>query len=425
MTIEHPQQDDQGLKQNLEIRPKSSYLKPKLGMKERDCTTMPRQGFTGQKKLDKKGPSIPFSKFKHSALNYYPDVMEEFFEDIVEVATYQNDRLFLAGDGKKPIYPCLQIVAALIAGNRDPKAKIPYLGCNLYEDLEKFKPLSASELDSSIGCFKYIQRIEKRKIKDFNKDKITIISPRHHVVDLVMALFHDEEVSIICTNLGKGKLLFSEDKSIAQESGLYSKNPMTRKICYSGFALEDKLTTSHEGKTGPFYSIVEGKLNDRITLLLRCEMDAYNPISEVYTELKCFAKLNVQENAHRRKLLKTWIQIGLIPHSDLIIGTRDTQVGQLNDLNWYTKDTLCRKFNNPSIPQNDRYFNFNASIAVEWCYHCIESICELVMSNSGNSIDDPFPQIESFKITIDKLHNISVKKLTKVPKHVQVPGKYR
>ncbi|QLQ81963.1 hypothetical protein HG537_0G02170 [Torulaspora globosa] len=423
MTIEQPRQDDRDLKKNFKNKFNGNNVKPKLNTKERDM--MPRDGNMDEKKSYRKGFSVPFAKFDHSDLNYYPEVVEEFFEDVDEVATYQNDRLLLNASGKKPIYPCLQIFAALIAGNRDPKAKIPYLGCDLYEDHEKYKPLSASELDSSIGCFKYIQRIEKRKIKNFNKDKITIISPRHHVVDLVMALFHDDEVSIICTNLGKGKLLFSEDKSVVQENGLNSKNPMTRKICYSGFALEDKLTTSHEGKTGRFFSIVEGKLNHRITLVLRCEMDAYNPITEQYTEIKCFTKLNVQENAHRRKLLKTWIQIGLIPNSDLIIGTRDTQVGQLSDLNWYTKETLRKKFNNPSIAQTDRYFNFNPSIAVEWCYHCIESICDLVMNNSDSLIDDPFPQIESFKVTIDKLHNISVKKLTKVPRHVQVPGRYR
>lgn len=383
-------------------------------------------GRSTQKKRSSKRPpaSVPFSKFKHTAIDSCPEKAKDFFEACKEVATYQNKRLFF-NDGKvKPIYPCLQMFAAVIAGNKNPEFKRPYLGCDLYEGHEAYKPLTSSELDSSCCCLEYIQTVEERKISDYGKGKITIVSPRHHIVDLIMALYHDSEVSIICTKLGRGKLLFSEDKSVAKENGLHSKNPITRKICFSGFALEDKLTTSHDGKSGHFYSIVEAKLNDRINLLLRCEMDAYNPITETYTELKCFAKLNVQENAHRRKLLKTWIQIGLIPNSDLIIGLRDTQVGQLEDLIWYSKDSLYRRITNTSIRRSDRYFNFNANVAVEWSYHCIESICDLIIDNSDTPIDDANQELESFRILIDKSHNIQVKKLRSVPKHVQIPKRF-
>lgn len=369
---------------------------------------------------------IPFSKFEHSDLDYFPDDTADFFEGCEEVATYQNGYLFMKDSSKKPLYPCLQMFAALIAENRGPKNKLPYIGCDLYQGHERYKPLPSSELDSSIACFEYIKKWERRKIsKSFNSGKVTVISPRHHVVDLVMALFHDDEVSIICTNIGKGKLIFSGDRSKEERNGLNSKNSMTRKICYSGFALEDKLTTSHDERMGPFYSIVEGKINERLSLLLRCEMDAYNPIFNRYTELKCFTKLNVQDTAHRRKLLKTWVQIGLIPDSDLIIGTRDTQVGQLEDLTWYSRGSLYKKFNNPSIARNNKYLNFNANIAVEWCFHCIESICDLVMKNSLSSPDDPYPKHESFKVIVDKSHNIIVKKLTKVPRHVQIPRAFR
>lgn len=364
---------------------------------------------------------VPFHTFQHSELNYFPEETDVFLEDCTEVATYQNGCLFTKDSSKKPIYPCLQILAALIAENRNTKSKLPYIGCDLYEGHERYKPLSSGELDSSMGCFQYIRKWERRKISSYNGGNITVISPRHHVVDLIMALYGDDEVSIICTNMGKGKLLFSEDKSKEVVNGVQSKNPMTRKICYSGFALEDKLTMSHEDRVGPFYSIVEGKINDKITMVLRCEMDAYNPIFERYTELKCYNKLNVQETSHRRKLLKTWVQIGLIPNSDLIIGTRDTQLGQLKDLTWFSKETLYQKFNNTSIACNKKYFNFNANIAIEWCYHCIESICDLVMSNSVSSLDDPYAEHESFKVIVDKSHNIVIRKLTKVPKHVQIP----
>lgn len=366
--------------------------------------------------------SVPFSSFKHSDFHHFPDDTKQFFKSCEEVATYQGGRLFSKEDPEKPVYPCLQIFAALIAENRNAENKLPYLGCDLYEGHERYKPLSSSELDSSIACFEFLQRRE-REIGDFDPGKITIISPRHHVVNLVMALYHNDEVSIICTNLGNGKLLFSEDKSNSVPSGLRSKNPMTRKICYSGFAFEEKLTTSHDERVGPFYSIVEGRISDRITMLLRCEMDAYNPIFERYTELKCFAKLNVQEKAHRRKLLKTWVQIGLIPNSDLIIGTRDTQVGQLEDLTWYSKKGLYKKFNNPSIARSESYFNFNANIAVEWCYHCIESICDLVTKNSSALPEESKLGYESFKVVIDKSHNIVIRKLTRVPRHVQIKKK--
>lgn len=362
---------------------------------------------------------IPYSTFQHTSISFFPPIPRDFFLNCREVATFQSNELYCTSHLKRPEYPCLSFPVVMLAGSCNIKYKIPYLGVNLYDGYEDYIPMSPKLLDDSTGCFEYIKHWEAQGTKKYNEGKITVISPRHHIVELVMALFQTDSVAIICTYVGGGRILFSEDQSMSTaKTGIHSSNLMTKKICYSGFSFEDKLKASEGTNDSPFFSIVEGELNDRITLLLRCEMDAYNKVKGCYTELKCFTKLKMHNIHHRRKLLKTWVQIGLIPSSDLIVGTRGTQAGELEDLLWFSKESLYRKVNNSSLPSYHSFANFNADIAVQWFHHCIESICDLIMNNITKS------SLQSFKITIDAGRNISIKKLSKVPKHVQVAKEY-
>ena len=121
---------------------------------------------------------------------------------------------------------------------------------------------------------------------------------------------------------------------------------------------------------------------------------------------------------HRKKLLKTWLQTGLCPESDIIIGIRDPADGILHDILQYTRTALYRKFNNRNLTPFNKDFNYNANIAVEWTHHCLKSVSRLVKLNIDQGIQAP----QSFKIKIDSLHNISIRKLQSTPHGVEIPN---
>jgi len=190
-----------------------------------------------------------------------------------------------------------------------------------------------------------------------------------------------------------------------------------KKICFSGFAFED-LITSQDGAKDPAFSIIRARLDDDVNLVLRCEMDAYNTSEDIYSELKCYANLKMGNPQHRKKLLKTWLQTGLCKNSDIIIGIRDPCDGILNDIQQYSRTGLYGKFNNRNLTPYNKDFNYNSNIAVEWTQHCLRSICQLITVNV-NPNEDEGPQ--SFKIKIDIRHNISIKKLNSTPAGVEIP----
>lgn len=368
---------------------------------------------------------IPFDTFTHSNKLYLPNNPKELFDSKEEVGLYKNG-IFIedrSQECKSKTMPVLKENIALLYDRPITESrplKTEFIGSNLYEALEKYKAMDDKILDSTEPCMKYIETQDTAE-NGGDDNVLTIVSTRHHIVDIGMSLFNsndrDNETSFIVTYLDSGVLLFSQDslnKSF-QKGGIYSNDPIFRKICFSGFAFED-LITNEEDQKEPAFSIVKAKLNAEINLVLRCEMDAYNPEKNIYSELKCYANLKMNNPQHRKKLLKTWLQTGLCPESDIIIGIRDPSDGILHDILHYTRTDLYRKFNNRNLTPINKDFNYNANIAVEWTQHCLKAVSKLVKLNIDQTMETP----QSFKIRIDRYHSISIKKLRSTPHNVEI-----
>lgn len=418
--------------EKLEISPRAeqqTYLQGGRDIKKRASDKKKKKKSLGTKKHES-NERILFKSFVSSSINFLPETARSLFNESKEVAVYYNEKVYLSGDDDI-VYPDLKDDISHISGKSllDSKQwKLPYMGSDLYKGQEKYGPMPQELLDSPIPCFEYIKKWESKNLDtDYGFErKFTFISPRHHITEIMMTIFESSDnpsLSLICTHLKGGIIVISEDISnkSCTPCGIHSKNSMTRKICYSGFVFEDLVLTENSELTRPFFTIVENKISDSITLLLRCEMDSYNSRTKHYTELKCFSPLKLNIPQHRRKLLKTWIQTGLMPKSDILIGIRDTQTGLLKDLKWFTRNNLYRYFNNPNLPKLKSNFNFNANISVEWLNYCITSITKLVSTHLDI---EKLEQPQSFKIRFDKKNNILMQKLGKVPKNVQIAENY-
>ncbi|CCD23602.1 Dxo1p NDAI_0B05690 [Naumovozyma dairenensis CBS 421] len=380
--------------------------------------------------------TIPFKQFKHCSISTYPKTPSSFFETSKDVALYHNKQLYSSDDTN--LIPQLEPAIAKLANpscslNEARDLKLPYLGSDLYDGYESFIPMDPDELDSIEPCFKYIESWELQNKHDYQLgNKFTIVSARHHIVEMTMCIFNKRKMDDFILNVtykggSNGMLLFSRDVNKKDDGGIYSKDGVVRKISYSGFALEDLLTTNKNdhnadnsdvtlvGGDKAVFAIIENKLNDDISLLLRCEMDSYNPVNKCFTEMKCFARLKMNNHNHRRKLLKAWVQTGVIPNSDILIGIRDPMFGELNDIEWFSRMNLYRQINNRNLPEAKLDLNYNAEIAVQWSQHCIKSICKLV----DESIDKTrLNTSQSFQIRINASRAIQIKKLKSVPNNV-------
>ncbi|SMN19670.1 similar to Saccharomyces cerevisiae YDR370C DXO1 Putative protein of unknown function [Maudiozyma saulgeensis] len=380
-------------------------------------------------KISNANDSIPYHTFNHSSKNYLPNDPKRIFKSIEEVGLFKDDQFTCDVSQKRKLtaMPVLVHNASLLAdlSITDSKAlKTKFIGTNLYDNLEIYKAMDDKDLDSIEPCLKYIESQFQCGAWLSAFPKLTIVSARHHIVDIGMSLFNSNEknadTTLICTYLDNGLLLFSQDtqnKSFAKD-GIYSTDPILKKICFSGFAFED-LITNQDGPKSPAFSIVKARLDDNIDLVLRCEMDAYNATQDIYSELKCYANLKMGNPQHRKKLLKTWLQTGICPESDIIIGIRNPSDGILHDILQYSRTNLYRKFNSRNLTPYNKDFNYNSNVAVEWLQHCLRSICELVRRNANPDVDEG-PR--SFKIKIDARHNIHVKKLHSTPVSVTIPN---
>ncbi|GAV55110.1 hypothetical protein ZYGR_0AS04330 [Zygosaccharomyces rouxii] len=357
--------------------------------------------------------SVRFSQFQHSSAFKFPSEPRDIFTEYKEASYYYGGQLHDSiSDSiglKSPSYK--------LAHDRSHNNKRDLLGSDLYQGWENFVPLSPEILDSSRCCYQWIDKWEKANKRSYSqRSPYVVISPRHYLVDLTMQLFQGSKYSILCTHLGDGKIVLSQVETNKKSQQPSSRNSaMSKKILHSGYALEDLLTRGPRVEDDPFFAIVEAKLDANISLVLRCELDSYNELTDTFTELKCYAPLNMHNSYHREKLLKTWIQLAISPRCDLLIGVRNTQMGQLQDLQYFTKRELYQKINNRNLPRSPKRFNFNADVAVQWCQHCIRSICKLV----GDNVDSSSPQC--FKLSIDESHKIQLEKLKHIPAHVKLP----
>lgn len=360
-------------------------------------------------KRREKAHSIPFNQFKHTSSNRFPEEPRPFFQENREVCYYYGGNLHDDRCGSVN----LKSAAQKMAYEHSRDSKVELLGSDLYHGWERFEPMSPQVLDSSIGCFKWMHKWEKDNGESYaHRSKFVIISPRHYLVDLTMQLFQRQKFSLLCTSLGDGRILLSQADHPKVRAP--RNNGMSKRILYSGYALEDLLTEGPRLKDDPFFAIMEAKLDSDISLVLRCEIDSYNQLTGTFTELKCYAPLSMHNLYHREKLLKTWIQLGLSPPSDLLIGVRNTQLGQLQDLQYFSKQQLYKKINNRDLPPCRKKFNYNADIAVQWLQHCLRAICKLV----GEA--DTSKGAHCFELTIDEGHKISINKLPQMPAKVKL-----
>ncbi|KOH01190.1 Dxo1p DI49_0546 [Saccharomyces eubayanus] len=378
-----------------------------------------------------KSTRIPYTSFLHTSIRSFPTKSPaDIFYESKEVALFTDSQLYAAT--RKDVVPNLKKDISHLYESpllEARKLKTPYLGHDLFSNIAELVPMTISELDSVAPCISYI---EDWRLNNPGKPfkigkKFTVVTTRHHIVDLTMHPFdrRNKHKSLIATYMGNGFISLSRnpkyDHQISKE-GIYSGDPNIKKICYSGFELENCLTENTKNSRSsaskcPVFSIVESKLSEDIGLLMRCEMDAFNPVSKTNTELKCFGPLSMQNSNHRKKLLKTWIQTGLLPNSDIMIGLRDSYSGQLLDIQWCSRESLFRKINHPGLPLNKKEMNYNAKVAVEWCNHCIKSTCDLVEANiSHYNCDKP----ESFEINIDANGTIIITKLITIPRNVEI-----
>ncbi|GCE98891.1 Dxo1p [Zygosaccharomyces mellis] len=356
--------------------------------------------------------NISFNRFQHSSASNFPSEPRNIFTEYKETSYYYGGQL----------HDCicssmeLNSPSVKLAYDRSRSNKRDLLGSDLYRGWENFVPLSPEILDSPRGCYQWIAKWEQDyKTSYSQRSPYVIITPRHYLVDLTMQLFQSSKYSLLCTHLGNGRIVLSQIEANKKPRQSFHNTAMSKKILHSGYVLEDLLTRGPRIENDPFFAIVEAKLDANISLVLRCELDSYNKLTDTFTELKCYAPLNMHNAYHREKLLKTWIQLAISPRCDLLVGVRNTHLGQLQDLQYFTKRQLYRKINDKNLPRSPKRFNFNADIAVQWCQHCIRSICKLV----GDNIDGSPPQC--FKLSIDESHKIQLEKLKHVPPHVQLP----
>lgn len=374
----------------------------------------------GRKKLTGISDSIKFSQFSHSNMKNIPHEPTELMTDISEVALFVDSKL-ITGTTKKDrseVMPILKSDVSAMTNKSNIEQrdlKKPYLGADLFKDLDIYQLMDASLLDNVGPCMEYIKTLGHQKKESVIEDEVTFVSPRHHIIDIGMSLFNlysQTDTSLLCAYTRSGYLILQEDskKSSTADQGVNSKDPMIRKICKSGFAFED-LVTEGEGPKEPVFSIVKGKINSKINLLLRCEIDAYNEEEEIYTELKCYSTLRIANSNHRKKLLRTWLQTGLCPKSNVVMGIRDPSSGILDDIKTYSRSELYHLYNNRSLRFLDKDFNYNTNIAVQWTHYCLNSINKLVHGLRDTDDDNP----QGFRIVIDKKHNITLRKLKTIP----------
>lgn len=363
--------------------------------------------------------------FVHSNVSHFPSVPCKFFQESREIGTFT--RMVSSGkylfDDKLGLRPLKDDICEYIhnPAKNASKIKTQYLGYDLLNGFEDYIPLSEDELNSMDGILNFIGNWEEKNGKKYGlENKFTIVSNRHHLIDLIMCPFSPEEANLIVTYLD-GLLIISSDKSKPKEdSGIRSKDTRVRKLCYTGFELENLVTKGKVDSPGMhtcFYSIVENKLTEDVSLLLQAEMDSYNPKTDNYVELKCSVNFQLKNSNHRRKLLRMWIQTGLVPRTDLLVGFRDPYYNQLDALKPYTRDEIYKKFSTRNLNGNRKYYNFNSTIAVQWSHHVIAKITELV---DKNLTDEP---LQSFKLTLTRDLQLSLTKLANTPAGL-IPEKF-
>lgn len=337
--------------------------------------------------------------------------MPQFYDSAKTLGIFHDHKLYEMN--RMDLFPQLKDPIAHIAKST-PAEKTqlvrPFLGISLYENHDKYSPMTAKELDTTEACSTYLDQYENSHGQKYGEDRdFVIVTARHHMIDLAILPFSRQftNVNLLCAYTPGNLLEISQDPAdnTNDKLGVNTDNPILKKICFSGFALEDILTESaNDEERNPTFLIVENEIaNTR--LLMRCEIDAYNPITSHYTELKCYAKYNFGNPNHRRKLLKSWIQTGVIPTTDIVIGVRDTESGCLQDVRCYNRNLLYNKLISKSLPRCDSELNYDPAISVVWYRSLINTLTTTIASLLDKFGRDE-PQL--FSIKVDNNCNIRI-----------------
>ncbi|SCU79836.1 LADA_0B03444g1_1 [Lachancea dasiensis] len=285
-----------------------------------------------------------------------------------------------------------------------------YFGHDLLTHYDQFIPLATDQLENMQGIQNFINQSGSVK-KD---EKLTIICSRHNLVELIMSPFSNQDVCLSAVYSNGVLHLFPDKLASRQATGIHSNDERMRKLCYTGFELENLVTTpAHSQEKTVFYSIVRGRIDSHLECLFKAEIDCVDPTTGIYTEIKCSAGIKPQNSYHRQKLLRMWVQTSLIPRTTLLVGIRDPYYNQLTSFERYTRGQLYRKFNNSNLKFIRQNYNCNANISVQWFHHIMKVIqscvCQYVVAQGSD--DSPL----SFKISLSKDLLLRIRKLKNKP----------
>lgn len=352
--------------------------------------------------------------FQHAQINQFPKNVLPFFDEVQEVATITHlldtDEFLL--DDKLGMPELVQDLCEFTeSGKLANKGK--YIGHDLLDHFDEYVPITPKQLEDMAGVQAFLERWKQLHGRSFcdNAD-FTIVCSRHNLIDLIMMPFSDEDVHLKI-QFSNGYLNLSPDAQYQKtDQGIHSGDTKIKKICYTGFELENLITaTSKPDVRSSFYSLVEGKLGDGIKLLLKAEMDCFNSSTRSYTEIKCSSGLKVKSTYHRRKLLRMWVQTSLVPSTNLLVGIRDPYYHQLTSFECYTRSQLYRKFNNQRLTVMRKNYNYNATISVQWFRHVIQQLCQMIKP----FIEKGSKEEVNFRLTLRKNLTIKLRKMPETP----------
>ncbi|CUS21817.1 LAQU0S04e01486g1_1 [Lachancea quebecensis] len=358
--------------------------------------------------------------FERVSISHFPTEALQFFDEVKEVGTMthwvDSDEFEL---GCSQGAPRLKRDLGLFTITGKLAKTNSYVGHDLLEHYDEFQPLTPNQLEDMSGVFEFLSKWEGNHGSPFNSDsEFTIVCSRHNLIDLIMAPFSDEDVHFNVQYVN-GYLHISPDKQFQKKDvGIYSRESNIRKICYTGFELENLVTETPTGaRKSAFYSLVQGKLSKNIKFLFKAEMDCFNPAKRSYTEIKCTTGLRVKSAFHRRKLLRMWVQTSLVPSTDLLIGIRDPYYHQLSSFERYTRQELYQKFNNRNLSVLKKKYNYNANISVQWFRHLVKRICQTI----GPYVEKAPAETMNFKLILTKKLDLELRKLDTPSKSKNAP----
>ncbi|CAG99136.1 Dxo1p [Kluyveromyces lactis] len=361
------------------------------------------------KPSQKKGSLVlSCKKFPHVSVNYVVDKTPKLLTDCKEVHNCSyiiNDATLLWNEASRKPRLRPEVCTYIKDSKWENKAvKDSFIGIDLTKGYDDYVPLDRNVLNSLVILKEAYQRYEKT----LNPEKTTFVSLRHHIIDIIMCPFLDEPLSLLMTVQPDKNILISVDKSKDKPNGIHeTRNSFNKKICYTGFALEDLLiespTEGHILEHELYYSIVHGSLNDEIDLLIQAEMDSINTLTDTYTEIKSSVHFKLGNTYHRRKLLRMWIQTNLLPKSDLLIGFRNSYSNELEQLKAYKIQDIYHKINNSSIVgKPGKFYKFNPNVANDWFQHIFQVLKQNLLLLSQESTST------TFKVQIDTNLTLSI-----------------